>query len=204
VLAAVPPECRRALDVGCGDGLLASELARRCGEVVGIDVDTPTLARARGRYGRPNLTFIEADVMSCPFEPASFDFMAAIATLHHLPLEPALERFSQLLRPGGVLSVIGLYRLRTLTDFSYACAAMPVNWWLRLTKNYEEVAAPIPGRSVHVSGGRCGLVGQAEDVPQRDAGSGQDGDQPEDFLPAPSVHPAGPGTDGAQQHEVDE
>lgn len=143
VLATVPPDCRRALDVGCGDGLLASELADCCGEVVGIDVDAPTLARARAKHGRPNLTFVEADVMNCPFDPASFDFISTIATLHHLPLEPALERLKQLLRPGGVLSVVGLYQLRTLTDFSYACAAIPVSWWLRLTRNYEEVAAPI-------------------------------------------------------------
>jgi SAM-dependent methyltransferase len=142
VLAALPPDCLRALDVGCGDGLLASELAGRCGEVVGIDVDAATLARARARHPRPNLTFVEADVMNCAFEAASFDFIASIATLHHLPLEPSLERFKQLLRPGGVLSVIGLYRLHTFADVSYACAALPVSWWLRLTRNYEEVAAP--------------------------------------------------------------
>jgi len=143
VLAAVPPGCLRALDVGCGDGMLAGELAGRCGEVVGIDRDVPAIARARARYRRPNLRFFEADVMSHAFEPASFDFVASIATLHHLPLEAALEQFSQLLRPGGVLSVIGLYRLRTLADFSYGCAAMPVSWWWRLTRTYEEVAAPI-------------------------------------------------------------
>jgi SAM-dependent methyltransferase len=143
VLSAVPRDCRRALDVGCGNGLLASELAGPCGEVVGIDVDAVTLARGRARYRRPNLTFVEADVMNHAFEPASFDFIAAVATLHHLPLEPALKRFDQLLRPGGVLSVVGLYRLRTFVDVSYACAAVPVSWWWRLTENYEEVAAPI-------------------------------------------------------------
>jgi SAM-dependent methyltransferase len=143
VLAAVPPRCRRALDVGCGDGMLAGELAGRCEEVVGIDVDAPTIARARARHHRPNLRFVEADVMTHAFEPASFDFIASIATLHHLPLESALERFSQLLTPGGVLSVVGLYRLRTLADFSYGCAAIPMSWWWRLTRTYEEVAAPI-------------------------------------------------------------
>lgn len=140
VLAAVPPECRRALD---GDGLLASELIGHCREVVGIDVDAVTLARARARYHRPNLVFVEADVMSHEFEPASFDFIAAVATLHHLPLEPALKRFDQWLRPGGVLSVVGLYRLRTLVDFSYACAALPVSWWWRC----QSAIPSKPGRS---------------------------------------------------------
>jgi len=81
--------------------------------------------------------------MHYPFEPESFDFIASIATLHHLPLVPALERFKQLLRPGGVLAVIGLYRLCTPADFAYALAAMPMSWWLRLTRDYEEVIAPI-------------------------------------------------------------
>ena len=36
VLAAVPDGCRRALDVGCGEGLLTRELAVRVPEVVGI------------------------------------------------------------------------------------------------------------------------------------------------------------------------
>ncbi len=160
VLATVPSDCRRALDVGCGDGLLATELANCCGEVVGIDVNAPTLARARAKHGRPNLTFVEADVMSYAFDHASFDFISTIATLHHLPLEPALERLKQLLTPGGVLSVVGLYRLRTLTDFSYACAAMPVSWWLHLSRNYEEVAAPIrdPDETLAEIAGSAGRV----------------------------------------------
>jgi len=143
LLAALPADCRRALDVGCGDGLLASELAARCRDVVAIDVDPPTLARARTAHGRHNLTFVEADVMSHAFAEDSFDFIASIATLHHLPLAPALERFKRLLRPGGMLAVIGLYRLITPIDFVYAHLAVPVSWWMRLTKDYEEVAAPI-------------------------------------------------------------
>jgi 2-polyprenyl-3-methyl-5-hydroxy-6-metoxy-1,4-benzoquinol methylase len=62
VLGAVPRDCRRALDVGCGEGRLASELAERCGEVVGIDVHAPRLARARAACVRSNLSFVEGDV----------------------------------------------------------------------------------------------------------------------------------------------
>jgi SAM-dependent methyltransferase len=143
VLSALPPSCGRVLDVGCGDGLLASKLAERCGEVVAIDVDAPTLARAGTAHRQPNLSFVEADVMSHPFDKGSFDCVASIAALHHLPLAPALERFNQLLRPGGVLASVGLYRLSTPADLAWAFAAMPVSWWLLLTNNYKEVVAPI-------------------------------------------------------------
>lgn len=39
ILNAVPPGCRAALDVGCGDGMLACRLAGLCETVTGIDRD---------------------------------------------------------------------------------------------------------------------------------------------------------------------
>lgn len=142
VVDAVPAGCARALDVGCGVGRLAATLADRCEEVVAIDADASTLARARASNLKPNLWFVAGDVMTHDFGGA-FDFVASIATLHHLPLEPALERFKQLLRPGGTLAVIGLYRLTTMTDIAYAHLAIPVSAWHRVTKGTAPVSAPI-------------------------------------------------------------
>ena len=143
VLAAVPAPCRRALDVGCGGGRLASELAEVCGEVIGLDNDAPTLARARATYQQSNLSFVDGDVMTYPVAAGSFDVIASIATLHHLPLEPALERFRVLLRPGGVLVVIGLYRLESLTDYIVGGAATILSVFFRLIRGTEHVNAPI-------------------------------------------------------------
>ena len=143
VLAAVPVTCQRALDVGCGGGRLANELTEACGEVIGLDDDAPTLARARTTYQRPNLSFVDGDVMTYPFVAGGFDVIASIATLHHLPLEPALERFRDLLRPGGVLVVIGLYRLESLTDYIVGGAATIVSLLFRLMRGTEHVNAPI-------------------------------------------------------------
>jgi SAM-dependent methyltransferase len=143
VLDAVPTGCRRALDVGCGDGRLAAELAGRCDEVIAIDVHGPTLARARSGSAPPGLTFVEGDVMTYPLAEGSFDFIASIATLHHLPFEAALSRFRDLLQPGGVLAIIGLHRVRTVEDILYAPAAMTVSAWYRLTRPYDPVVAPM-------------------------------------------------------------
>jgi SAM-dependent methyltransferase len=142
VLDAVPAGCVRALDVGCGGGRLAASLADRCDDVVAIDADASTLARARSTHRKTNLGFVAGDVMTHDFGGA-FDFIASIATLHHLPLEPALERFKQLLQPRGTLAVIGLYRLATVADIAYAHVAIPVSAWHRATKGAEPVAAPI-------------------------------------------------------------
>src|SRR5580765_4179340 len=143
VLAAVPPGCRRALDVGCGDGLLASELAEVCAEVIGLDNHAPTLARARTKHQRANLTFVDGDAMTHPFAPESFDFVASIATLHHLPLDAALTRFASLLRPGGVLAVVGLHSLRTPADLAYGVVGKLLAIWMHMTQPIEPVLAPI-------------------------------------------------------------
>jgi SAM-dependent methyltransferase len=142
VLNAAPTRCARALDVGCGAGRLASALAERCERVVAIDVDAQTLARGRAKYARANLDFVEADVLTYPFEDESFDFITSVAALHHLPLERGLARFGQLLRPGGTLAVIGLYRLSTIADFAWAHAAIAISAWHRLASSLEPVAAP--------------------------------------------------------------
>lgn len=48
--------------------------------------------------------------MNHPLEPASFDFIASVASLHHMDVAAALVRMRSLLRPGGRLVVIGLAR----------------------------------------------------------------------------------------------
>jgi ubiquinone/menaquinone biosynthesis C-methylase UbiE len=121
VLRALPPNCQRALDVGCGRGALARKLAAHCEEVVGIDADSQCIAHVMASTEvLRNTTFINGDVLTHALQPNSFDFLAAVATLHHLPLRRALQRFSDLLRPGGVLVIVGLYRTVTPTDYAVA------------------------------------------------------------------------------------
>ena len=59
ILRAVPPGCGAALEVGCGDGLLASRLVERCAEVTAIDRDPrmTALARSRAEAAGPGVTF---------------------------------------------------------------------------------------------------------------------------------------------------
>ena len=115
ILSAVPPGCRTALDVGCGDGLLAGRLAARCAKVTAIDRNPPMIARARAQYPS-GITFIEADFLAYPLETASFDFVCANTSLHHMDFTAALTTMARLLRPGGRLAVIGLASDKSLAD----------------------------------------------------------------------------------------
>jgi SAM-dependent methyltransferase len=144
VLLSAAGGCRRALDVGCGRGLLARRLAQHCQEVIAIDLDHGPIAEAKasGDLGG-RIKFVEGDVMTYPFPDDNFELIAAVATLHHLQLRPALARFRKLLKPGGVLAIIGLYRGATLSDRAFAATAFPVSWGLRAFRGYADVGAPV-------------------------------------------------------------
>ena len=76
ILGAVPAGCGAALEVGCGDGLLASRLVERCAEVTAIDRDPRMTALARSRAEAPGpgrMTVVEADYLAYPVADASFD-----------------------------------------------------------------------------------------------------------------------------------
>jgi SAM-dependent methyltransferase len=143
ILAAAPPDCARALDVGCGEGVLTRELRSVAKRVVGIDLDARSLERARAE-GSEGIEYVHGDVLAHPFEPGSFDFVASVAALHHMDAEAGLRRMARLLRPGGVLAVVGLARSRRLVDFAFDVAGAIATRVHRhvLRKGYWEHDAP--------------------------------------------------------------
>jgi SAM-dependent methyltransferase len=141
LLRAVPPNCQLALDAGCGNGLLARKLAKCCRQVIAIDADSETLAAARAANGtEQRITFVDGDAVRYSLEERSVDYIAALASLHHLPLRQALDRFRKLLKPGGVLAIVGLYRLQTIQDFAFAAVAHPASRVLRWMRDRSSQA----------------------------------------------------------------
>jgi SAM-dependent methyltransferase len=143
VLAAMPSGCRRALDVGCGEGMLTRELRAVMPSVTGIDIDGPSIELARAESDGAGIEYVQADVLTHPFEPESFDLVASIAVLHHMDTAAGLARMRELLRPGGVLAVIGLPRPRRPHDLPYELAGIVAHHWHRWRHGgYWEISAP--------------------------------------------------------------
>lgn len=142
VLDAVPPHARTALDVGTGDGLLAADLHGRVPHVVGVDVDADVLTRAAA--ADPGVAWVRADVLDAPFAPGSFDVVASIATLHHLPdLATGLRRMAALTAPGGTLVAVGMARAgATPVDLAFEVAGVVQHQLLRRRRTYWEHTAP--------------------------------------------------------------
>ena len=90
VLGELPPPPARVLEIGCGAGELALEVAQAGYDVLAIDPDAPT-----GPIFRQT-TLERLD------EPGAFDAVVASRSLHHIhDLDAAVERIQSLVQPGG-------------------------------------------------------------------------------------------------------
>lgn len=99
----------QVLDLGCGRGKPAIQLARATGaKVIGISVsanDVKTASELAQSEGLSQLvSFQLADAMNLPFPAESFDAVLALESVQHMPdRELALRQVSRVLRPGGRL-----------------------------------------------------------------------------------------------------
>lgn len=73
----------------------------------------------------------------------AFDVVASIAALHHMDATAGLRAMRDLVRPGGVLVVIGLARPRLPRDVPWELAGAVTTRWLKLSRTYWEHSAPI-------------------------------------------------------------
>lgn len=142
LLRLIPRGAADALDVGCGEGWLVRELRQRVGHVVGIDPDRDSIEAARSSAGPDGIEYLQGDFLRYRFEPASFDVVFAVASLHHMDERAALSRMAELLRPGGMLGVVGLARTRSASDLAFDLAGVIATRVHERTKAYWETPAP--------------------------------------------------------------
>lgn len=100
------------VDVGCGAGidtLIAARMVGDVGRVVGIDMTSAMLARARARAvaaGATNVELREGYAESLPVEDAWADVVISNGVMNLFPDKLAgLQEMARVLRPGGRLQV---------------------------------------------------------------------------------------------------
>lgn len=109
---------KSVLEIGCGQGLDASQIVQHCSSYVGLDLSSTSLHLAQREVyvRRPDdrsVTFLNGDAEHLCFSNDSFDIVYSIGVLHHTPgFKVALNEIYRVLRPGGTL-VLMLYRAFT-------------------------------------------------------------------------------------------
>jgi SAM-dependent methyltransferase len=102
----------RVLDVGCGTGDTTRAAARRAvdGHVVGVDLSTEMLARARERAAEAsltNVTFERADAQVAPFPDDGFDLVISrFGVMFFSDPVVAFANLARATRRGGRLAVV--------------------------------------------------------------------------------------------------
>jgi ubiquinone/menaquinone biosynthesis C-methylase UbiE len=96
----------RVVDLGCGPGLLALEMAHRVGmqgEVQGVDASASMIALAARRcYGKSWVQLAQGDVSRLPYPDMRFDAAVCTQVYEYVSdIDRALSELHRILRPGG-------------------------------------------------------------------------------------------------------
>ena len=94
------PKGAKILDVGCGTGHLAAELARRGYQTCGTDLSEGMIQYARTHYNPDS--FQVADIEKIPYPDNTFDGILCLGVVEYLATDgPALTEIQRVLKPGG-------------------------------------------------------------------------------------------------------
>jgi SAM-dependent methyltransferase len=101
------PSGSSLVDIGCGTGSLAVLAAEAGHRVRGVDLSGRMITAARAKAAGLRAEFVQGDAAVPPYPPASCDVVLARHVLWALP-DPgtALDRWVELLRPGGRLVLV--------------------------------------------------------------------------------------------------
>jgi len=104
----LPPQARRALELGCGPGRLMRPMSRNFGELHGVDVSDEMIRLAEARFSGASGMHLHATSGSdlAPLSADYFDFVYSYAVFRHIPgRDIVLSYFDEIrrvLKPGGI------------------------------------------------------------------------------------------------------
>jgi demethylmenaquinone methyltransferase/2-methoxy-6-polyprenyl-1,4-benzoquinol methylase len=137
------PAPAMALDLACGTGDLAIDVARAVAgaQVVGVDASREMITLACGRIAAEpgnlasRVTAVPGDLGTLPAATASADLVTAgYAFRNGPPLALSLAEAARVLKPGGIIATLDFYRpasalWRTLFLAYLKAAGNVVGWW---------------------------------------------------------------------------
>ncbi len=141
-----PLDGKKALDVGCGGGLLAEAMAGRGAEVTGIDMGAAPLevAKLHALESGAAVAYRQTTAEALAAEaPANWDVVCCLELLEHVP-DPAsvVSACAALVRPGGAVYFSTLNRNPNSLLLAIGGAEYVLNLLPRGTHQYEKLIRP--------------------------------------------------------------
>lgn len=88
------------IDIGCGKGENAYDIAKKAARVVGIDINNSSVEKAKYLYSAPNINFVVGDAMIYPFAEI-FDKIVLSNVLEHI--EHRVDFLKKMHRAGDII-----------------------------------------------------------------------------------------------------
>ncbi len=128
-------EGERVLDIGCGIGAVAYDVAEISGaDVVGIDLNVDHLSIARERFSHPRVRYVLGDALK-DLPDEKFDVVILSNVLEHLPERPQfLRRVQETVHPKRFLIRIPMFERDWRVPLK---KELGVEWRLDLTHETE-------------------------------------------------------------------
>ena len=135
----------RALDVGCGGGLLSEPLARLGATVTGIDLAPASIdvAKRHARAAGLDIDYRVAAAAQLVAEAQHFDLVCAMEVVEHVAdQEEFLWACAALVRPGGGLVLATLNRTFRAFALGIVAAEYLLGWLPRGTHSWSRFVRP--------------------------------------------------------------
>ncbi len=112
IISKLDRKVSRALDFGCGTGLVTLALSSVCNEVIAADTSTGMLEQLEKKLagsGIINVTPLHISGEPDTALPQGFDIVVSSMTMHHIDdVASLISKFSSMLNPGGILCIADL------------------------------------------------------------------------------------------------
>ena len=105
IASKIIPPCGNLLDIGCGDGYMGNLIKDKCHELIGIDISTVAISKAKEK-GYNQIHKIDLNEEKLPYPSGYFDVVVCMDVLEHIyNLEPLLKEVCRITKAGGLLIV---------------------------------------------------------------------------------------------------
>ena len=98
------------LEVGCGAGYGANDIARFASSIIAVDISGEAISYAQGKYSKASLIFAQANGNKLPFKASSFDVAISFQVIEHIDKDNGLDYLLEIKR---VLKKEGTFILST-------------------------------------------------------------------------------------------